>query len=68
MLILNRKKSTDEARTLQQQDTTESQLQETLNQLKRSNQTKDDLLTKMGHEMLTPMNGIMGSLELALYT
>lgn len=43
-------------------------LQLTLSQLKRINQTKDQLLTKIGHELLTPLNGIMGSLELAMKT
>lgn len=40
-------------------------LQQVLSQLKRNNQTKDLLLTKIGHELLTPLNGIIGSLELA---
>jgi len=40
--------------------------QMTVAQLKHIYQTKEILLSKIGHELLTPLNGIMGSLELAL--
>lgn len=39
-------------------------LRDTLEQLKKSNQLKDDFLLSISHELRTPINGIQGSLNL----
>lgn len=43
-------------------------LEDTLDQLKASNQLKDDFLNKISHEFKTPLNGILGPLQLVKQT
>ncbi|MBL4865549.1 MAG: response regulator [Pseudomonadales bacterium] len=53
---------------IQQIHQNKSSLEDTLEQLKASNQLKDDFLNKISHEFKTPLNGIQGSLQLTKQT
>lgn len=69
MLIANRMHSSNRQKETPPGATdndTDLHLKQVVAQLKRNNQTKDLLLTKIGHELLTPLNGVIGSLGLAL--
>lgn len=56
----------DITKTVQEQNEMTARLESALNEAKRADAAKSDFLSRMSHDMRTPMNGIIGLTQLAL--